>query len=65
MLSRRDHFVNAKSPSLYRQEYPRSGQPSPAWKEVQAQTKGIGDAVRSAKPLLQNIVDDHARSRKK
>jgi ABC-type glycerol-3-phosphate transport system substrate-binding protein len=35
----------------------------PTWKDVLGQTRGLLDAVRAAKPLLQNIVDEHARAR--
>jgi hypothetical protein len=37
----------------------------PAEKEFMAQTKPIADILRGAKPMLQKIVDDHARSRQK
>lgn len=37
----------------------------PAWKEVMGQQKGMVDMLRGVKPQLQNIVDEHARSRRK
>ncbi len=37
----------------------------PAEKEFMAQAKPIADILRSAKPMLQKIVDDHTRSRQK
>ena len=37
----------------------------PAWREIREQTKSFPDVLRASKPLLQNIVDEHARSRGK
>lgn len=37
----------------------------PGWREVMAQQKSMTDFLRSAKPLIQNVVDEHARSRRK
>ncbi|HEU5317932.1 MAG TPA: extracellular solute-binding protein [Chloroflexota bacterium] len=37
----------------------------PMWKEITDQKRTAVDALRAAKPLLQTIVDDHARARKK
>ncbi|MBI3973062.1 MAG: extracellular solute-binding protein [Chloroflexi bacterium] len=37
----------------------------PGWKEVREQTKTMTDMLRASKPLIQNIVDEHARSRRK
>jgi ABC-type glycerol-3-phosphate transport system substrate-binding protein len=37
----------------------------PSWKDVMDQKVGLLDAVKAAKPRIQNIVDDHARSRGK
>lgn len=37
----------------------------PAWKEVMDQKRTVADMLKSVKPLLQTIVDDHARARKK
>lgn len=37
----------------------------PGWKEVTAQKKSMTDMLRASKPLLQQIVDEHARSRRK
>ncbi len=37
----------------------------PGWKEVMEQKKSVVDMLRAAKPQLQNIVDEHARTRRK
>jgi ABC-type glycerol-3-phosphate transport system substrate-binding protein len=37
----------------------------PAWKEVMDQKRTVADMLKGVKPLLQQIVDDHARARKK
>ncbi|HET7771619.1 MAG TPA: extracellular solute-binding protein [Chloroflexota bacterium] len=38
---------------------------APAWKEVMEQKRTGTDMLKAVKPLLQNIVDEHARSRRK
>ena len=37
----------------------------PGWADILAQKRSMVDFLRAAKPMLQNIVDDHARARGK
>ena len=37
----------------------------PGWADILAQRRSMVDFLRAAKPMLQNIVDDHARARGK
>jgi hypothetical protein len=58
-------IAKALEPLRYHAQWQKMAQEvlDPAWRDVLDQKRGIVEVLRAVKPLLQNIVDEHARSR--
>jgi ABC-type glycerol-3-phosphate transport system substrate-binding protein len=67
MLAEGMRVAKPLEPLRYHAQWQKMAQEviDPGWTDILAQKRSLVDFLRSAKPQLQNIVDDHARARGK
>jgi ABC-type glycerol-3-phosphate transport system substrate-binding protein len=67
MLAEGMRVAKPLEPLRYHAQWQKMAQEviDPGWADILAQKRSLVDFLRAAKPMLQNIVDDHARARGK
>jgi multiple sugar transport system substrate-binding protein len=67
MLAEGMKLAKPLEPLRYHAQWQKMSQEilEPAWRDVMAQQKSVVDMLKAVKPLLQSVVDEHARSRRR